>query len=212
MLFLSKYATKSPFDYPTWIFWIASTSIIWSLLFESIWHSFISNIFLFVVFLLGSIFLGVAQWLIIRNISSFSKGWILTYTISIPLGLIILTIYVLILASVGISSGLIGLSLFGLLWGISFGVIGVALSFALLFYLNNFLTIRISNKIAIEHVMMFDQIVLIKDATTGALIVSFIAKITNFDVGVMIGGIILALFTGFGIKDVGVLPLDEDNL
>jgi hypothetical protein len=124
----------------------------------------------------------------------------------------ILTIYVLILASVGISSGLIGLSLFGLLWGISFGVIGVAFSFALLFYLNNFLTIRISNKVAIEHVMIFDQIVLIKDATMGALIVSFIAKITNFDVGVMIGGIILALFTGFGIKDVGVLPLGEDNL
>ncbi len=206
MSYLYTPIRKSVFTLTIWFTWILSSLVGWSILFGSIiWiFYYFENIFVFPMFFIGSAIVGVVQWVNIRTIFSWSKLWIITSFIGIPLGFIYVVLLVTIIGPIGLGVGVIADSIFGVVGGIIATAVTVSISFIIITHYNGILIKRITKKINPEKLHIFEQIVIIKDAASTAIILNAIFFLLDVFVGIFIGGFTFAILTGFGANEIGV--------
>ncbi len=203
---------KSLFTFLLWTRWIILSLIGWGTLFGSVILIFFytDNLYIFPMFFVGLIVIGCLQWINIRGLFSWSNLWIRATLIGIPLGIIYVIILAAIIGPAGLGIGLIIDNFFGVMPGIVSTAVTVSLCFVIVTHYNGKLTKRITERVSGKRLLILEQVVIIKDATSTAIILSAIFILANVIVGIIVGGLTFALLTGFGVKEIGV-PMIKGN-
>ncbi|MHA1978314.1 MAG: hypothetical protein ACW98F_19630 [Candidatus Hodarchaeales archaeon] len=203
MSYLSNIERESSFGSFLWLKWLAVSLLGWTGLLFSIFYleeytSIIGGI------VTSSIFIGLSQWINIRHVFTWAKSWIMVIIFMIPFGLAYAATLGTLILAVGINGGVVGKELMGVVGGIFLPAISIGIVYALYMYITSKIVRRLVARVEGNRVIILEQIVVIGFAVTIALTVNVLIGLFDTNAGILAGGVIFGLITGWGINEVGL--------
>ncbi len=203
MSYLSNVKRETSFSLSLWLKWLIVSLIGWTTLLLSILY-LEEYIFIAGGILASSIFIGLIQWVNIRNVFDWAKTWIMVSILMVPIGLAYATTLGALVLAVGIAGGLLGKELMGVVGSIFLPAISIAIVYVLYMFITGKIVRRLVARVQGTQVVLLEQIVVVGFAVTIALTINVLVSLFDSGAGILFGGVIFGLITGYGTNEIGL--------
>lgn len=203
MTYLSNVNHESSFGFILWLKWMLFSLIGWTALILSIMN-FKEYILIFGGIFASSIFIGLIQWMNIRQVFPWAKLWLIVSIMMIPLGLTYAASLGTLIFAVGIAGGILGKELMGVVGGIFLPAISIAIAYVTYMFLTGIIVKKVSVKVEGRHLILLEQIVVIGFAVTIAVTLNVLVGLFDTGAGIFAGGVFFGLITGYGVNEIGL--------
>ncbi|UCE13513.1 MAG: hypothetical protein JSV04_15190 [Candidatus Heimdallarchaeota archaeon] len=200
---------RPKFDKKLWFWWTIASLLGWLVLVGLI--LIVDNIMLaFVSLFVGTVFLGMIEWFIIRNTYPWARWWVLMTGLGMILGIILIVLMSILALSFGLFGVFVGQEIFGIV-STDFGVLSSAIlsvvGVSIAYLLGNYL---IWSRIIIFGVSLegikntiVEGTALVAEAVTAAVPLGLILVLfNNLILGIFVSGILFGGITGYYLKDI----------
>ena len=203
MTYLSNVKRESSFGYFLWLKWLLVSLIGWAgLLFSILYLK--EYILIFGGIFASSIFIALVQWINIRSVYTWAASWFKVSILMIPLGLAYAVTLGALVLTVGLGGAFVGKEILGVVGSIFFPAISIATVYVLYMYITSKIVRRLVARVEGSRVILLEQIVVIGFAVTIALTVNALINLFDTGTGVLAGGMIFGLVTGWGSNEIGL--------
>ncbi len=202
MTYLSNVKRESSFGFLLWLKWLVVSLVGWAALLYSILY--LEEYILIVGgIIISSIFIGLTQWFNIRHAFTWAKSWIIVNILMVPLGLTYAASLGALVLGVGLAGGVLGKEWLGVVGSIFLPAISIAIAYVLYMFITSKIVRRLVERVEGNRVTLLEQIIVIGFSVTIALTVNVLISLFDSGAGILSGGVVFAVITGWGVNEIG---------
>jgi hypothetical protein len=168
-----------------------------------------TTLLLIPTYFVGVLLQGFIQWLVVRNRYSWSQWWLLISVVGFSLGILLDIILVIMTLLFGLPAGFIGTNVFGPLGGAICAAVAVSCAYVLVIIFIRPKIINFAlNRVEGIKLPIFEVLIIVIEATAVSIPVGVVLGFLSYILlGLLIGGILFGVMSGYYFKDVTEVPL-----